>query len=98
MVDMIALREKNGWSLHCNFCGKDVFKHPLDYFMVKDEVWHEVCDNDYVDPRFVLCRHCVEEILGRKLLDEDFIDAPVNYDYPDNETRILKNRLYKLED
>ena len=28
---MQKLSKKNKWSLHCNFCGKDVFKDPLSY-------------------------------------------------------------------
>lgn len=97
MADMLALMRKNNWALHCNLCGKNVFEHPLDYFMVKDKVWREVVNNDYVTTHSVLCRHCVEEILGRKLEDKDFTDAPVNYDYSNDGKRILKNRIYKLE-
>jgi len=97
MIDMQALRAKNDWALHCNFCGKNVFEHPLDYFMIKDEIWKQVCDNDYVDTNFVLCRHCVEEILGRKLTNDDFIDAPINYDYDENGNKKLKNDIYTYD-
>ena len=97
MSDMQKLSKKNNWSLHCNFCGKDVFKNPLDYFMVKDKIWKEICDNDYVSPTHVLCRYCAEEVLGREFVDEDFINAPINYEYLDNDTKILKNKYYKWE-
>lgn len=95
MTDMQKLMRKNKWSLHCNFCGKDVLEDPLDYYMVKDEIWNEICANDYVSPTHVLCRHCAEEILGREFTDDDFIDAPINYEYLNNETKILKNIYYK---
>ena len=48
MSNMQELFKKNKWSLHCNFCGKDVLEDPLDYYMVKYEIWNEICDNDYV--------------------------------------------------
>ena len=97
MADMQKLSKKNKWSLHCNFCGKDVFKDPLDYYMVKNKIWNEICDNDYVSPTHILCRHCAEEILGRQFIDDDFIDAPVNYEYLDDGTKILKNEYYRKE-
>ena len=75
MADMQKLSKKNKWSLHCNFCGKDV----------------------YVSPTHVLCRHCAEEILGREFTDDDFTNAPVNYEYLDDGTRILKNTYYRKE-
>ena len=76
--DIRDLFRVEGWSLHCNLCGKDVFKDPNDYFMLKNEVWDEVCDNDYISGTDVLCKSCVEKILGRKLSREDYTDAPVN--------------------
>lgn len=64
--------------LFCNSCGKNVFKEPGDYFMLKDEVWAEVCDNGYVSPTHIMCKNCTEYWLGRKLTAEDYSDAPVN--------------------
>lgn len=93
---MQELMKKNNWSLHCNLCGKDVFKDPLDYFMVKDEIWDKICDNDYIDSNYVLCRHCAEEILGRKFNNYDFTNAPINYIYG-NGTTILKNEYCKKD-
>lgn len=66
-------------SLHCNACGKDVFKEKGDYFMLKDEIWEEVCDNDYISLTSVLCKRCTEHFLGRELTREDYINAPCNY-------------------
>lgn len=76
--DIRELFKSERWSVHCNLCGKDVFKEPNDYFMVKDAIWDEVCDNDYISPTYILCKSCTEKILGRKLTREDYTDAPVN--------------------
>lgn len=98
MSNMQELFKKNNWSLHCNLCGRDVFKHPLDYYMLKDKIWKEITDNCYVSSTSVLCRNCAEQILGRKFVDEDFTDAPVNYVYKDDNNCVLKNQVFKMEE
>lgn len=65
-------------SLHCNRCGKNVFKEIGDYFMLKDEIWQQVCNNDFVSTTHVLCKKCTEHYLGRELTLDDYNDAPVN--------------------
>lgn len=65
-------------SLHCNTCGKDVFKEKDDYFMLKDEIWKEVCNNDYISSTSVLCKRCTEHFLGRELTKEDYKNVPCN--------------------
>lgn len=65
-------------SLHCNHCGKDVFKEIGDYFMLKDEIWQQVCNNHFVSKTHVLCKKCTEHYLGRELTLDDYNDAPVN--------------------
>lgn len=64
--------------LHCNMCGKNVYKNKGDYFMLKDEIWAEVCNNSYVSPTHILCKRCTEHFLGRSLAKKDYTDAPVN--------------------
>lgn len=45
-----------------------------EYYMVHDEVWEQaVPDRDGM-----LCAGCLCDRLGRKLLPEDFTDAPIN--------------------
>lgn len=78
MTNIRELFRREGWSLHCNTCGRDVFKDPKDYFMLREEIWEEVCDNDYISTTDVLCKSCVEKILGRKLVKSDYTSAPVN--------------------
>lgn len=65
-------------SLHCNRCGKNVFINPKDYFMLKDEIWKEACNNKYWSLDSVLCKQCTEDLLERELQDTDYTDAPVN--------------------
>ena len=64
--------------LHCNGCGKNIFKDKGDYFMLKDKVWQKVAENDYIGWHYILCKCCTESVLGRKLTKEDYINAPVN--------------------
>lgn len=91
-MDMKKLFEQEKWSLHCNLCGKDVFADPLDYFMLKDEIWNEVTANDYISHTHILCRHCTEKILGREITAEDLnLNAPCNYTIVD-EKEVLKVR------
>ena len=94
---MQKLSKKNKWSLHCNFCGNAASHAPSDHHMVQHQLWNEICDNDYVNPTHILCRHCAEEILGREFIDNDFTDAPVNYEYLDDRTKILKDEYYRKE-
>lgn len=83
--DIRELYQKEGWSLHCSTCGKDVFKDPRDYYMLKDELWEEICNNDYISKTDVLCLSCAEKILGRKITSEDLkTDVGCNYIYPIN--------------
>lgn len=97
-IDVRKLFIEEGWSLHCSTCGKDVYKNPRDYYMLKDEIWSIVCDNDYISKTDVLCRDCAEKILGRKFRKSDFTDAPVNISYVDaNGNPIIKGiHKYKL--
>lgn len=98
MANMQKLMKENDWALHCSICGKNVFLHPLDYFMVKDKIWNKVCNNDYISSERVLCRECTEKILGRELTNKDFTDAPINYEYIDEHTYELKNKIYNYYD
>ena len=58
--------------LHCNICGRSVLKRKGDYFMLKDKIWQEVCNNDIISKDYVLCKKCVERILRRKLKPNDY--------------------------
>lgn len=58
--------------VHCNHCGRDVFKRKADYFMLKPEVWEKVVDNPYTSTYHILCKRCTERLLGRKLTQDDY--------------------------
>ena len=70
--------DTSNFHLHCNACGKDVCLDKNDYYMLKDEVWAEICKNDYVDWHYILCRECGEAFLGRKFTKADLADVPLN--------------------
>lgn len=67
-------KENKYWwvGLHCTACGRNVFKHSRDYFVLKDRVWDQVVAPGYISRGDVLCRKCTERALGRKLTKSDF--------------------------
>jgi len=70
---------KEGYEyLICKDCGKKQFGD--DLFMVNDELWDSAADNRYE----CLCIPCLEERIGRKLVEGDF------YQY--RETRVNLTR------
>lgn len=68
--------------LHCTTCGKNVFKHKGDFFMLKPEIWEKAATSPITSPRMVLCRKCTERLLGRKLQASDYA-CPEDF-YRDN--------------
>lgn len=71
-------------SLYCNQCGRDVFATKGEYVILKDEVWKQVCDNDYTSPSHILCKDCIERLLGRKLKPEDYYEYEESPKYVEN--------------
>jgi len=89
-INALFETEDEPHGLYCNTCGRNVFDDPLDYYMLKDKVWKEICDKRTLSPHKIICKRCGEKFLGRKFTPEDMTDAPVNYFYNDDGTRILK--------
>lgn len=58
--------------LHCNTCGKNVFKHRRDYFHLKPEIWEQASKTPVTSPDMVLCKKCTERLLGRELTKDDY--------------------------
>ena len=58
--------------LHCNACGKNVFKHKRDYFHLKPKIWEQASRTPVTSPSMVLCKKCTERLLGRKLTKDDY--------------------------
>lgn len=69
----------------CVDCGINTL-YSLEYYMVHDALWEEASLSN-------LCIGCLEGRLGFTLCPEDFIDAPVNTEFPFPKSERLKNRL-----
>ena len=53
----------------CMDCGKNTFKDPVDYYMLKDKVWLSINPKDLG----MLCMDCCEKRLGRKIVKADIL-------------------------
>ena len=62
----------------CADCGIDTLRGdlPTDWYMVHDDLWRMAWPT--IARRQILCMHCLELRLGRRLAAADFTDAPVN--------------------
>lgn len=60
----------------CQMCGEDT-EALAEYYMVTFELWKTVVLEE-MQPG-MLCVGCLEGLLGRELVSEDFLEAPVNY-------------------
>jgi hypothetical protein len=59
----------------CDGCNKECI-FGIDYYMVKDIVWFIQAG---LPARCLVCRDCLQIRLGRRLVREDFTEAPVNH-------------------
>lgn len=57
-----------------------------EYYMVQFKLWELIVPNNHHEG--MLCIGCVENRLGRQLVSEDFIEAPINY-MQDKSERLL---------
>ena len=71
----------------CMDCGKDCFIHPIDYYMLRHELWKTI--NPQV--KGMLCMDCVEGRLGRKLIKSDILICPLTVDINPYTAKILKS-------
>ncbi len=76
----------------CNSCGKLCCDDERDYYMVKHEVWKRI------HPQIVgmLCMDCCEEKLGRKLIADDILIAPLTTQDNPYTRAILLEAGYKI--
>lgn len=53
-----------------------------NYFAVKKELWNLIVDENFPDVplarRGLLCKPCFEELLGRPIAREEYLNAPTN--------------------
>jgi hypothetical protein len=83
-----VLDNEEEFSMNCRGCGVDT--DAIDeYYMVQFDLWRIHVPQEF--QRHVLCIGCLEGYLGRQLISEDFIEAPVNYT-KDKSERLL-NRM-----
>ena len=59
----------------CMDCGISTFHDDKNYYMLNNDLWKSIVPN--IDG--MLCIHCVEERLGRKVKYDDFSDVPLNH-------------------
>jgi hypothetical protein len=62
----------------CKDCEIDTFEID-EYYMVNDEIWNKIAPDDENKIDYFLCIGCIENRLGRELVQQDFpMDIPVN--------------------
>lgn len=69
----------------CQGCNVDTLEID-EYYMVQFHIWKSAVPVKFQD--HVLCIGCLEGYLGRELVSEDFIEAPVNY-FPSKSERLM---------
>jgi len=67
---------------HCRKCGVHT-SHKREYYVVHDELWHGVVERwkipaDEHGQVGMICISCFEQLLGRRLTKQDFIDCEIN--------------------
>ena len=77
--------QKRKLSSLCEGCKVDTFEID-EYYMVQFDIWQTVVPKEF--QRDVLCIGCLEGYLGRQLISEDFIEAPINY-MPSKSERLM---------
>lgn len=87
-VRPVIERVEEEFSMLCRGCGVDTDEID-EYYMVQLDLWKIFVPKEH--QRQVLCIGCLEGYLGRQLISEDFIEAPVNYTR-DKSERLL-NRM-----
>lgn len=75
----------NEW--YCRECGKDCFRNPIDYYMLKDDIWFKI------NGKFkgMLCMECLENRLGHKLTSEEILRCPLTEETNPYTKHILLN-------
>lgn len=76
--------------LHCNTCGKNVFRGRGDFFMLKHEIWKKATDTPFTSERMVLCKKCTERLLGRKLTKDDYA-VPETFEEKEQQWQNIKH-------
>lgn len=76
---------EDGKPTACDDCTLDVTPFDEDgrpiegaweWYLVRDEIWKAASGNR--EPPRILCVHCLEQRIGRRLIPGDFADLPIN--------------------
>jgi hypothetical protein len=74
----------------CMGCGLDT-NAIGEYYMVADQLWAQAASAfASIDDRGMLCIGCLEQAIGRTLLQTDFKNVPLNYMWPGQSARLRK--------
>jgi hypothetical protein len=89
-----------GGSIRCFDCGKcGVNTSEIgEYYGLRTELWQGVADcrkmqADGFEQAGMLCIRCFENLLGRTLTAEDFVDCPLNDENRISGSPLLQQRL-----
>jgi hypothetical protein len=85
-----ARRDRSRSPPWCADCGVNTLAIG-EWYIVKDEVWKAAGRLGDLTDSFFLCIGCLELRLERRLMPDDFTDAPVND--PTGSSRRLRDRL-----
>ena len=85
----------NCHGFECLYCGVNTM-HIDEYYMIHDDLWHDVTDEVGTNGKGMVCIGCVEDQLGRNLTAADFKNVPLNYITPWQSAR-LQDRLQTRE-
>ena len=58
----------------CDDCSIDCFNDSRDYYMLNNDIWKII----HPQHTGMLCMHCCEKRLGRKLVKSDLVLFPIN--------------------
>jgi hypothetical protein len=77
----------------CMGCGIDTAAIN-EYYMVTDKLWAKAASAyASIDNRGMLCIGCLEQAIGRTLVQTDFKNVPLNWMWPDQQSARLRQRL-----
>ena len=79
----------------CVDCGVDTL---YEYYMIHDDLWNRVAGMQ-MQPDGMLCVGCLEARIGRRLVQHDFKDVPINWLWPHSErltARLLGVQVHQV--
>ena len=81
-------------SKYCIDCNKDTFVGDEDYYMFSFEVWKSITKED--GGNYMLCWHCAEIRLGRKIINSDLMLCPRAIMNPNSRALLTQSQIYDI--